>query len=64
MGNLYNVEQHINPVTVSGTAKGSSIGIDEWNREVRKQIMEKLKHYAPEHVDKIIKATFGNLGEI
>jgi hypothetical protein len=64
MGNLYNVEQKVNPTDVGGTFKGSKIGLDSWKSEVRKQVMEKLKNYSPEHVDKIIKATFGDLGNI
>jgi len=64
MGNLYNVEQKSNPTEVAGTFGGSVKGIEDWNVAIRKEIMEKLKSYAPEQVDKIIKATFGDLGNI
>lgn len=53
-GNLYNVEQ-----AVTGKDKDvSKAGLSEWKSEVRKQLMQKLRGYSPEHVDKIIKATF------
>jgi SOS response regulatory protein OraA/RecX len=59
-GNLYNVEQ-----AVTGKYKDvSKVGLDQWKAEVRKQIMEKLRGYSPEHVEKIIKATFGHGSEI
>lgn len=61
MGNLYNVEQKVNPVEVARTDAGSQSGLGTWKQEVRKQIMEKLRGYSPEHVDSIIRATFGNL---
>lgn len=64
MGNLYNVEQKVNPSKVANTYKGSIEGLDAWNRELRKQVMEKLRGYAPEQVDKIIQNTFGNLGQM
>lgn len=60
MGNLYNVEQKVNPVSVAGTNNGSKIGLDAWKAEMRKQVMEKLRNYSPKQVDKIIKATFGD----
>ena len=64
MGNIYNVEQKLETPRVAGTSEGSSSGLSEWNKAIRKQIMEKLKGYAPEHVDKVIKATFGDLGDM
>jgi hypothetical protein len=64
MGNLYNVEQKVNSVKVANTFQGSVQGLDQWNREVRKQIMEKLRGYAPDQIEKIIKNTFGNLGKV
>jgi len=64
MGNLYNVEQKVNPAKVANTFQGSVQGLDQWNREVRKQIMEKLRGYAPDQIEKIIKNTFGNLGKV
>lgn len=64
MGNLYNIEQKVNPVSVSNTYQGSVQGLDAWNRELRRQVMEKLRGYAPEQIDKIIQNTFGNLGQM
>jgi hypothetical protein len=61
MGNLYNVEQHSEPQTVATGQNASKIGLDQWTTEMRKQVMEKLRGYAPEKVDEIIKATFGNI---
>ena len=55
-GNVYNVQQ------VSTLKPDSSkIGLDQWTTEMRKQVMEKLRGYAPEKVDAIIKATFGDI---
>ena len=55
-GNVYNVQQ------VSALKPDSSkTGLDQWTSEMRKQVMEKLRGYAPEKVDQIIKATFGNV---
>ena len=55
-GNLYNVQQ------VSTLKPDSSkTGLDQWTAEMRKQVMEKLRGYAPEKVDAIIKATFGDI---
>ena len=59
MGNVYNVEQKYNPTDSAGTEDGSKTGLSQWKQEVRKQIMKKLKGYSPEHVDDIIKKTFG-----
>jgi hypothetical protein len=56
-GNLYNVEQSVTPGTGTNATK---VGLAAWNREMRKQLMQKLKHYAPDQVQKIIKATFGD----
>jgi hypothetical protein len=56
-GNLYNVEQSVTPST---GANASKVGLAAWNREMRKQLMQKLKHYAPDQVEKIINATFGD----
>jgi hypothetical protein len=61
MGNLYNVEQHSEPQTVATGQNASKIGLDQWTTEMRKQVMEKLRGYAPEKVDEIIKATFGDI---
>jgi len=61
MGNLYNVEQHSEPQTVATGQNASKIGLDKWTTEMRKQVMEKLRGYAPEKVDAIIKATFGDI---
>ena len=60
MGNLYNVEQKYNPTKLVGTQDASQAGLAKWKQEVRKQIMEKLKGYSPEHVDDIIKKTFSD----
>ena len=55
-GNLYNVQQ------VSTLKPDSSkTGLDQWTAEMRKQVTEKLRGYAPEKVDAIIKATFGDI---
>ena len=61
MGNLYNVEQHSEPQTVATGQNASKTGLDQWTTELRKQVMEKLRGYAPEKVDQIIKSTFGNV---
>ena len=61
MGNLYNVEQHSEPQTIATGQNASKIGLDQWTTEMRKQVMEKLRGYAPEKVDEIIKATFGDI---
>ena len=61
MGNLYNVEQHSEPQSVATGQNASKIGLDQWTTEMRKQVMEKLRGYAPEKVDAIIKATFGDV---
>jgi len=55
-GNVYNVQQ------VSTLKPDSSqTGLDQWTSEMRKHVMEKLRGYAPEKVDQIIKSTFGNV---
>ena len=55
-GNVYNVQQ------VSTLKPDSSkTGLDQWTSEMRKQVMEKLRGYAPEKVDQIIKSTFGDV---
>lgn len=56
-GNFYNVEQS---VTASTGKDVSKVGLNQWSQEVRKQLMQKLRQYSPEQVDKIIKATFGD----
>lgn len=55
-GNLYNVEDEI-----KGKKNASTTGLEEWKREVRKQIMEKLKRQKIGNVEEIIKKTFGNM---
>jgi hypothetical protein len=64
MGNLYNVEQHSEPQTVATGQNASKTGLDQWTTELRKQVMEKLRGYAPEKVDAIIKATFGDIMDL
>ena len=55
-GNVYNVQQ------ISTMKPDSSkTGLDQWTSEMRKHVMEKLRGYAPEKVDQIIKSTFGNV---
>lgn len=63
MGNLYNVEQKSEPQTHIGITgyNASKTGLDQWTAEMRKQVMEKLRGYAPETVDEIIKTTFGDI---
>ena len=56
-GNLYNVQQAVSPKDLPDVSKS---GLDEWNRAIRKEIMEKLRGYSPEQVDAIIKSTFGD----
>lgn len=56
-GNLYNVQQS---VTKKEGFNASKVGLDEWKKEVRKEIMEKLRGYSPAQVDVIIKNTFGS----
>lgn len=53
-GNVYNMETaYLGP-------NRSKIGIQNWSREVRRQLMQHLSDKSPEEVEKIIKATFGN----
>lgn len=53
-GNVYNMETaYIGP-------NRSKIGIQNWSKEVRRQMMQHLSNKSPEEVEKIIKATFGN----
>lgn len=53
-GNVYNMETaYIGP-------NRSKIGIQNWSKEVRRQMMQHLSDKSPEEVEKIIKATFGN----
>ena len=55
-GNVYNVQQ------VSTLKPDSSkTGLDQWTSDMRKHVMEKLRGYAPEKIDQIIKSTFGNV---
>ena len=56
-GNLYNVQQAVTPGLGTNVSK---VGLNQWNREMRKQLMEKLRKYSPDQVEKIIKATFGD----
>jgi hypothetical protein len=56
-GNLYNVEQSVTPGMGTNVSK---VGLSAWQREMRKQLMQKLKHYAPDQIQKIINATFGD----
>lgn len=58
MGNLYNVEQKSKPEDVAAGKNQTTAGLEQWKLEVRKQVMEKLKGYAPEKVEQIINATF------
>lgn len=55
-GNVYNVQQ---VVTASTGKDVSKVGLAEWSKAVRKELMQKLRGYSPEQVDKIIKTTFG-----
>ncbi len=55
-GNLYNVQQAVTPGLGTNVSK---VGLAAWNREMRKQLMQKLKNYAPDKVQQIIDATFG-----
>jgi hypothetical protein len=61
MGNIYNVEQKVVPTSVAGTDQGTKSGLDAWKSAIRKELMEKLKHYSPEQAEKIINATFGDM---
>lgn len=56
-GNLYNVQQVI---STNGKKNQSKIGISHWKKEVKKQLMQKLQKYSPEHIEKIISSTFQN----
>lgn len=56
-GNLYNVEQSI---TAKDAGRSSQIGLEQWKKEVRKEMMEKLRGYSPKQIDIIIKSTFGD----
>ena len=53
-GNVYNMETaYLGP-------NRSKIGIQNWSKEVRRQLMQHLSDKSPEEIEKIIKATFGN----
>lgn len=60
MGNLYNVEQAIKPGELKAGESGSQIGLEEWKRALRKELMGKLRQYSPDQIDKIISSTFGS----
>jgi hypothetical protein len=60
MGNVYNVEQISTPEMVASGKDATKVGLNQWKAEVRKQLMEKLKGYAPEQVERIIQTTFGD----
>jgi len=60
MGYLYNVQQAILPGQLKPGQSGSQIGLEEWKGALRKELMEKLRNYAPEQIDKIIANTFGS----
>ena len=57
-GNLYNIEQSI---TAKDAGISSQIGLEQWKKEVRKTLMEKLRGYSPKQINAIIKSTFGNV---
>ena len=53
-GNVYNMETaYLGP-------DRSKVGIQNWSKEVRRQLMQHLSDKSPEEIEKIIKATFGN----
>jgi hypothetical protein len=56
-GNLYNVQQVVSP---KDKADQSKVGLSQWKKQVRKELMNKLRGYSPEHIDKIIKSTFSD----
>jgi hypothetical protein len=56
-GNLYNVQQVVSP---QDKANQSKVGLSQWKKQVRKELMQKLRGYSPEHIDKIIKTTFND----
>lgn len=56
-GNLYNVEQSI---SAKDGGRSSQIGLEQWKKEVRKELMQKLRGYSPKEIDAIIKTTFGD----
>ena len=60
MGNLYNVEQISTPSEVASGQDQTNIGLEQWKAEVRKQLLEKLRGYAPQYVNSIIKTTIGD----
>jgi hypothetical protein len=54
-GNVYNMEtSYMGP-------NRSKVGLQNWSTEVRKQLMQHLSDKSPEEVEKIIKATFGDV---
>lgn len=55
-GNVYNVQQVVTPSTGKDVSK---VGLAEWSKAVRKELMQKLRGHSPEQIDKIIKTTFG-----
>lgn len=56
-GNVYSVEQSVSSKDLPNVSKS---GLAEWNKAVRKELMQKLRGYSPEQIDKIIKSTFGD----
>lgn len=60
MGNVYNVQQAMVPGQLKPGQSGTQLGLEEWKRALRKELMQKLRSYAPEQVDKIIETTFGS----
>ena len=55
-GNLYNVEDEI-----KGKKNASSSGLENWKKEVRKQLMDQLSRQNIKNVEEVIRKTFGNL---
>jgi hypothetical protein len=60
MGNVYNVQQVVVPPSKATVKDASKVGLDQWKTAVRKELMEKLRSYSPDQIDKIIASTFGS----
>jgi hypothetical protein len=54
-GNVYNME------TAYMGPNRSKVGLKSWSKEIRRQLMQHLSNKSPEEVEKIIKATFGDV---
>lgn len=54
-GNVYNIE------TAYNGPDRSKVGIQDWSKEVRRQLMQHLSDKSPQEIEEIIKSTFGDV---